>query len=139
MALPEITQKSIEILQGRGEIAQFNPTAVGQVYEDERMRIACVMMPDGTQQGKWQPLELYIDLKLESGMRFPLGQNVPATRDMTRVFIWDRYEYKGDVPKFVRPGKWVDYIRRLHEDIEADLEQASRAHNKPIDDAGLFE
>ena len=134
------------ILINYGDITRLNPIRVASVYQDEKIRLTGLIDTDSPRRFA----RFIVHLKMSAGepdqeriITDSLLSDLPVTSSKTETLVYSADVEYGDfsgytLVEFVRPGRWIPYIKRLREKIQkqADIEKA--LNNKAIDDSALF-
>jgi hypothetical protein len=134
------------ILINYGDITRLNPIRVASVYQDDKIRLTGLIDTDSPRRF----VRFIVHLKMSAGepdqeriITDSLLSDLPVTSSKTETLVYSADVAYGDfsgytLVEYVRPGHWIEYIKRLRAKIQkqADVEKAH--NNKPIDDGALF-
>lgn len=134
------------LLINYGEIHTLNPIRVASVYEDEKMRVTGLVDSDSPRRF----VRFVVHLKLSSHLpdqerviTDSLLSDLPVTSDKNDTLVYSAKVEYGDfsgytIPEYVRPGRWITYIKHKRQAIQAQAERERDLNNTPIDDSALF-
>lgn len=134
------------ILINYGEISRLNPIRVASIYADEKIRITGLIDTDSPRRF----VRFVVHLKMSSGeseqervITDSLLSDLPVTSDVHDLLVYSADVAYGDfsgytMVDFVRPGRWLNYIKQLHEKIRKQAEYERSVNNTALDDSSLF-
>ena len=134
------------ILINYGDITRLNPIRIASIYQDDKIRLTGLIDTDSPRRF----VRFIVHLKMSAGepdqeriITDSLLSDLPVTSSKTETLVYSADVEYGDfsgytLVEFIRPGRWMQYIKRLREKIHQQAEVEKALNNQPIDDSALF-
>jgi hypothetical protein len=134
------------ILINYGDITRLNPIRVASVYADDKIRLTGLIDTDSPRRF----VRFIVHLKMSAGIpdqeriiTDSLLSDLPVTSSKTETLVYSAAVAYGDfsgytLVEFMRPGQWVQYIKRLRAKIQQQADMEKALNNTAIDDSALF-
>ncbi|MDQ7025205.1 MAG: hypothetical protein Q9P44_06560 [Anaerolineae bacterium] len=134
------------ILINYGVMTRLNPIRVASIYKDHKIRITGLIDSDSPRHF----VRFIVHLKMSTGepdqervITASLLSDLPVTSSKTDTLVYSAEVAYGDfsgytLVEFTRPGRWINYIKQLHEKIQKQAAYEKSVNNTPLDDSALF-